>query len=589
MKKNMPVLFFVFFLLVFSACTPAAAPTAIPSAAPTATPTETQAATTPTASPESEFVKAEGAGFTLGGKPFRFLGANSIYFGFYKQYGYSIEDAIRSARENNLSVLRIYLGFGDTTWGSRPIEEYDRALDTAAREGVRIIAVLTDCCCYGADWSSTREKYYGTAKFCEFSNPQARDDYKKYISTLLNRRNTVNGRIYKDDPTIMAWDILNEPTLQFTNDAEFKSWLADIAEYIKSIDANHLLTIGIDNSSSLYDSTGSQYDALNVPDLDFFSIHFNLPAQANMTSELPRLQFRVNTLLDMGKPVILEEFGIGTLRSFRKLDEREMSIYLYKYKSQMDLVFSAGGSGVMFWGWGVPETKDVPLWWQKEDHDITEVEFTNMLKNYRIPELGSVVLPTPKPLNPNDDFTSEKLDEERWKYSVSPGSSIRQENGRLALSVSDQEPAAGAGVQSLWSLPGDFDIQVNFEIGAGWTLPAHDHLDGAVLGVMISGQQYHIVRLRSASQDGIYLWNGAKSELIGDAPTQATSGVLRLVRKGEALIAYVDIGNGWQEVGQTVAGPGPAKVYMQMTSVNAGMAFTTYFDDFRVNSGDAVK
>lgn len=28
---------------------------------------------------------------------------------------------------------------------------------------------------------------------------------------MVNRRNTINNRLYKDDPTIFAWDLMNEP------------------------------------------------------------------------------------------------------------------------------------------------------------------------------------------------------------------------------------------------------------------------------------------------------------------------------------------------------------------------------------------
>ena len=35
--------------------------------------------------------------------------------------------------------------------------------------------------------------------------------YKDHIEHYVNRRNTYNGRLYKEDPTIFYWDLINEP------------------------------------------------------------------------------------------------------------------------------------------------------------------------------------------------------------------------------------------------------------------------------------------------------------------------------------------------------------------------------------------
>lgn len=43
-----------------------------------------------------------------------------------------------------------------------------------------------------------------------FKSKLLRQDLKDIITYVLNRRNTVNGIYYKDDPTILAWQLGNE-------------------------------------------------------------------------------------------------------------------------------------------------------------------------------------------------------------------------------------------------------------------------------------------------------------------------------------------------------------------------------------------
>lgn len=44
-----------------------------------------------------------------------------------------------------------------------------------------------------------------------FTDPDVKSLFKNHIDTMVNRRNTINNRLYKDDPTIFAWDLMNEP------------------------------------------------------------------------------------------------------------------------------------------------------------------------------------------------------------------------------------------------------------------------------------------------------------------------------------------------------------------------------------------
>lgn len=44
-----------------------------------------------------------------------------------------------------------------------------------------------------------------------YQDPKCFDAFVAYITALLNRRNTLSGVLYKDDPTIFAWSVANEP------------------------------------------------------------------------------------------------------------------------------------------------------------------------------------------------------------------------------------------------------------------------------------------------------------------------------------------------------------------------------------------
>jgi protocatechuate 3,4-dioxygenase beta subunit len=183
---------------------------------------------------------------------------------------------------------------------------------------------------------------------------------------------------------------------------------------------------------------------------------------------------------------------------------------------------------------------------------------------------------------PDDDFNGTTLDPGKWNPQLTDAE-VRQ-NGRITCSVKGVPAFSSAMVNSAWQFTGDFDIQIDFQIGAGWAVPGQDHLDGAVLGVMIEGQSYHITRLLSSNQDEFFAW-GSAVNLNAVQPTTAVQGKYRLVRVGTNLFYLFNAGAWWQVLASLSVPESPAEVYFGSTSVNAGQAFTTYFDNFKVNSG----
>jgi hypothetical protein len=59
---------------------------------------------------------------------------------------------------------------------------------------------------------SDGQKRYETKRHAEFFRAEAcKKLYKDHVAFLTNRTNAYNGIQYKNDPTILAWNLINEP------------------------------------------------------------------------------------------------------------------------------------------------------------------------------------------------------------------------------------------------------------------------------------------------------------------------------------------------------------------------------------------
>lgn len=333
-------------------------------------------------------VRVQGRGFIKEGKPFKFIGASAVNLVFYDDWELDIEKAIRNAKENNISVLRFYIDWG---WGKG--EDFDRILDIASKHGVYIILTLTDCCCSG-DYSSIKRYFEVHAPFCNIANIKSKNAFKKRIREIIERKNSTNGRVYREDPTIMAWEIANELEYWLFSKAEIQAWFEEIGGYIKSLDKNHLVTIGLSANAPavINDYLNS---AFNANPIDFISFHFYPPADIDKLEKaiLPKesinnIRVIAKEFLKIGKPVVMEEFGFSNSAELNwrfRSGKETANFYNQVFKESMDAAFSAGCSGAIFWGWGVSEERDIPMWWSQESHSIADEEFCDLIKHYQIP------------------------------------------------------------------------------------------------------------------------------------------------------------------------------------------------------------
>ena len=183
---------------------------------------------------------------------------------------------------------------------------------------------------------------------------------------------------------------------------------------------------------------------------------------------------------------------------------------------------------------------------------------------------------------PNDTFDGNSLAPSRW-YAELNGGNISIDD-QLILSVPNDPGPIGSKVVSRWSFNGDFDVQVDFKLGTGWSAPSKEHLDGASLGLQINGMVYHITRLRSQNEDTFFTWCN-QDDQTSKTYTSVTEGKFRLIRKTDRLYLLFDDGSGWRVLEQRRISTQPAQIYLAMGSVNAEQSFETYFDNFLIHSG----
>ncbi len=196
-----------------------------------------------------DFVRRDGTSFVVGGEPFRFVGANAAVMHGPVARAHYLE-TLDAVAADGLRVVRIW-AFGETAADAPPwqndyafrrgpqgyvetsFEHLDRVLG-GAREHLRWCGVtLPDDDADGA----TLADYW--------SNVAGRTLYWEHVARVVGRTNTVSHVAYRDDPTIFAWELINESAANTTVAADaLVAWTDATARFIRERDANHMIAAG---------------------------------------------------------------------------------------------------------------------------------------------------------------------------------------------------------------------------------------------------------------------------------------------------------------------------------------------------------
>ena len=358
---------------------------------------------------EKEFVRVEGNNFMIGDTSYYYAGVNfwfGCYLGATQEGRERLVKELDFLKEIGITNLRV-LGASEESTRSRSVTPaiqtepgvYDESLlvgldyllDEMGKRDMKAVVFLNNYW----EWSGGMGQYMGwvtneqvedpyrggswtglmaqSARF--YSNEKAQEIFRDYIEMLINRKNTVNGLEYKSDPTIMTWELANEPRpgpngrQGERNLDSFYKWIQETAAYIKSLDSNHLITPGTEGTWGCLEKDEVFMKAHSFDEIDYGTVHlwpknwsWFIANQIDQT--LPKSLSNAKQYLDnhiklgkeLGKPLILEEFGLdrdnGELAFGTPVTARDQFL-----KLMYDMVYEdakAGGSmaGTNVWSWG---------------------------------------------------------------------------------------------------------------------------------------------------------------------------------------------------------------------------------------------
>lgn len=319
----------------------------------------------------NSFVQRNGSSLQLDGKPFRFVGFNLYDAAASDIYSCSpatrrtdrqLASAFGYIRDRaGASVVRFW-AYQTYTAGGTDFSGVDRVLHAAKAAGLRVIPVLED----GPGNCTTGRQ--GVAKNAVQGDTWYTNGYRApYGSASLSYVDYVRimARHYRDDPTILAWMMMNEAETH-ARDAQDHSALVAFAQnvgaVIRSVDAHHLITLGT-QANGAFGASGRDFsDIYRLPVLDFAEVHDwavygsdTEPLPGSVSSRLPSADSPACTALDakiacsfaraqaLGKPLIVGEAGIGA----SDVSTRQRRAALLGAK--IAAAFAAGADGYLVW------------------------------------------------------------------------------------------------------------------------------------------------------------------------------------------------------------------------------------------------
>lgn len=363
----------------------------------------------------ADFISVRAGRFQLRGQPYAFVGAN-LWFGGYLGEAALPGGRARLARELNrlqrIGVTNIRLLAGSETsplvsaisrgvtrspgdWDEALLSGLDFCLAELAKRDMRAVLFLSNYW----QWSGGFAQYVRWATgetipdpdlpklaagdwgaFMKMSarlyaTPAANEFYLASVAHLLKRRNTINGRTYNEDPTIMTWELANEPRPGIDGEEtmrdvpRFCEWVDATARFIREWAPQQLVCTGSEGIQGSIKKPEVFIAAHKTLAIDYVTVHMWLKNWGWLKDPVRGAEFEEAVLKarehveqhtqiatdTLRKPLVLEEFGLP--RDHESYDPHAPTTARDEYYDRMfnqvaESVLSGRAlQGANFWAW----------------------------------------------------------------------------------------------------------------------------------------------------------------------------------------------------------------------------------------------
>ena len=373
-------------------------------------------------STSNEFIRVENGQFIRNGKPYYYVGANFWYGAILGSEGeggnrerlHQELDFLKSIGVDNLRILVGADGDRGITAKVEPtlqiepgvyndtiLAGLDYLMMEMGKRDMAAILYLNN----SWEWSGGYSMYLqwagkgkapvpavdGWPAYMEFVQQFVQCDsakalFSNYVKDIITRENRFTGKKYIEDPTIMSWQIGNEPrAFSDENKEAFALWIADVAAQIRSLDPNHLISTGsegkhgceqdIDLFERIHADTNIDYLNLHMWPYNWGWVKEDSLSEG-VAGAKEKAKAYLNEHLIIGakyqKPVVMEEFGFPR-DGFKFSKDTPTTARDEFYKYIFELISSDAQqkglfAGCNFWAWGgFAELSDEHIYWEKGD------------------------------------------------------------------------------------------------------------------------------------------------------------------------------------------------------------------------------